>query len=865
MSVFLTKGEMYRHNRIAPKGGTGVSSAHLDEALIPIEPGSTTCTGLEGQNTENHKMGFCDLNMDNVLTHVAANEPFHSAHLNVRRHAEYLQTRDGRIYFVNKRGQIGVIKAPWSGEKSIEWLFNAPNYYSWCAGVEPDSNFENVSIPCDKYIGTGTLYDRGNDGIKHSLGNHTLKRPLGAIGTKGNFIGFQTDYNECLLYVNRRCVYLGEYDGRRFPVAYNYRDGMFIDFRHPDRDGSGVCQGLWAVPALDDHGKIVWMMPPSPVVYDSAKSYDGSNVNEGRHPSPVPVLNAIPLNLSLVWHWWTAYSPRSIVKGGLSDHPHTEPGYYATGYKRYFSFCLQRQGRCPPEIGDELFEGDGCTRYDFTGSYFGDLDASESTFKGVRTQEQVDSRDPLKVSDVTPLCVEDGLWLMTPVEQTTGYDCPDPPRVDVPRQDVSCSKDAPIPCGRYRESMAVRVRCRHYDFPPDVPLHNQIRGFACEVLPDEKIRIITRQKLFTCIQESRRVTEEHEPIIGAPPKALPLNWSLAHEINAEELSYEVFTALAHDDRNRPTWWQKYIETFYLYQSQPLAAHLVQIFDNNQILIPKNCEYHIDPLSGNRVIAKCYDENGNELMSSTISSDTPYGWETYGQPDFGFFDYVNDVGQRQFMQITMVDTYKPGCYIPLWMHFKRHEPKRTTQRDVSKHFGNDNEISHPLPWYTFRFDKLEDRDNNEERYYTAVINRHVRGSSIPTSIPYGVNSSGTELEYSTFMKGVTTPRKDSDGGYVVDENDNIALDTETKMMSVLEVPAVGSDFTGGGDMNAIYGLIPYDVVGVAKHDVLKNQPSSNHAWYMYDGSQMVYGGNNYEEYLHYSRLERRRVIGNTADV
>ena len=899
MTVFITNGDnsqdqtqakaIYRHNRIATKGGTWIPSARIDEMLIPVAPGvlaETMADGTkpDGQYSENYKMGFCDLNRDNVLTHVAANEHLHSTHLNVRRHAEYMQTSDGKIYFVNKKGQIGVIGVSLGGENTINWLLNAPNYYSWCAGVEPDSNFESVSIPCDKYIGTGTLYDRGNDSIKHSHGNdvvsnfrgsYALKRPFGTVLKQSrnglrevSVVGFQIDDNECAIFVDGEPIYYREYDGRRFPVAYNYRDGMFVDFRHPDRDGSGVCQSLWAVPALDNRGKIVWAMPPSPVVYDPAKSYDGTMVNEGRHPSPVPVLNAIPLNLSLVWHWWTAYSPMSIVKGGLSDHPHTEPGYYATGYKRYFSFCLQRQGRCPPEIGDGLLEG-GCTRYDFTGSYFGDLDASESTFRGVRTQGQIDSTVPLKVSDVTPLCIDDGLWLMTPVEQTTGVNCPDPPLVDVPRQDDSCSKEAPQPCGKYRESMAVRVSCRHYDFPPDVPLHNQIRGFVCEVVPDGYIRIKTRQNLFTCIQESRRVTKENEPIIGEPPKPLPLNWSLVDEINSDNLSYEVFTALAHNERNRPIWWQKYIETFYLCQSQPLSAHLVQIFDNKQILIPENCDYYIDPLSGNRVITKCYDENGNELASSYAPSNTPDGWKTYGQPDFGFFDYVNDVGQRQFMQITMADTYKPGCYIPLWMHFKKCEPKITAQRDVVSQESieegveenversiDDKNICHPLPWYTFRFDKLEDSENEEKHYYTTVINRHVRGSSIPTSIPHGIHSDGKELAYSTFEKDVTIPQKGINGEYVLDEKNNVVLDIEMKTMSVLEVPAVSSDFTGDSDFNAIYGLVSYDVVGVAK---LSGKPPSNSEWYMYDGAQMVYGGNNYQEYLDYSRREHKRVI------
>ena len=362
--------------------------------------------------------------------------------------------------------------------------------------------------------------------------------------------------------------------------------------------------------------------------------------------------------------------------------------------------------------------------------------------------------------------------------------------------------------------------------------------------------------MFTCIAESRRVTQVGKHIIGDAPKSLPLNWSLEDEINADELSYSVFAALDYDERNRPKWWQKYVETFYLYQSQPLAAHLVQIFDDNQIVIPENCDSHVDPLSGNLVITQCYDEYGNVVQPNSASSSKPSSWKSYAQPDFAFFDHVNaagnDVGWRQFMQITTADTYKPGSYIPLWMHFKPYEPKITTQRDV---VNQDEEIRHPLPWYTFRFDKLEDTLNEDERYYTAVINRDVRGSSIPTTIPYGVDSSGDELEYSTFMKEVTVPRKDN-GEYVLDGNDDIILDTEIKTMSVLEVPAVSSNFIGDSDINAIYGLIPYDVVGVGKLD---NKPESSFGWFMYDGAQMVEGGRNYAEYLDYSRLERRRVI------
>ena len=74
---------IYRHNKIAPKGGGGFVKD--EDATYPQNSG--VVIGVSGENTTNSMMGASELNVQNVVTHVAANEPFLARNAHVRRRA----------------------------------------------------------------------------------------------------------------------------------------------------------------------------------------------------------------------------------------------------------------------------------------------------------------------------------------------------------------------------------------------------------------------------------------------------------------------------------------------------------------------------------------------------------------------------------------------------------------------------------------------------------------------------------------------------------------------------------------------------------------------------------------------------------
>ncbi len=242
------------------------SSADLSTSSTPY-PRVTTKTN----STPHPKMGFQLNGVENVGTAVSSNDSTTIVNQtrNRRPHGEYIALESGEIYFVNTQGQIGRIKGG-----DIKLLEKAHNYFSWggsvpCNGDIEREDFYQASLS-DILDGVGAakiltrrcVYDDGpyknyrpSTSAQCSPGD--LIRPF-----KDNIVGFQTSENTCAIFRNGTCIYRGQFDGRRFPVEFNWKDWAYAgDPKIPNLNGGGITRGQAFIPELDAHGKIKWMMP----------------------------------------------------------------------------------------------------------------------------------------------------------------------------------------------------------------------------------------------------------------------------------------------------------------------------------------------------------------------------------------------------------------------------------------------------------------------------------------------------------------------------------------------------------------------------------------------------------------------------
>jgi len=72
---------------------------------------------------------------------------------------------------------------------------------------------------------------------------------------QGEVVGFQTDYDQCVIYREGALVYEGEYDGRAFPLMFNYKDRDIYT-----KDNCWIESHQVRTPRRDKTGKFVWQL-----------------------------------------------------------------------------------------------------------------------------------------------------------------------------------------------------------------------------------------------------------------------------------------------------------------------------------------------------------------------------------------------------------------------------------------------------------------------------------------------------------------------------------------------------------------------------------------------------------------------------
>ena len=107
---------------------------------------------------------------------------------------EYFLMENGDLWVVNKQGEIAVLPF---GENEFEVKYHAKNYIPWrpymIGAIEPRTD--------------------GNYGIPKTSFNKPFWK---------DYIGFQTDYFECVIFWRRNLIYRGKFDSRGTPFVYNY-------------------------------------------------------------------------------------------------------------------------------------------------------------------------------------------------------------------------------------------------------------------------------------------------------------------------------------------------------------------------------------------------------------------------------------------------------------------------------------------------------------------------------------------------------------------------------------------------------------------------------------------------------------------
>jgi len=571
-------------------------------------PRVTPNTGL----TKYPKMGFQMNGVENVATPVASNNGLIPNSIrNVRTHGEYIEV-DGLIFFVNTKGQIGVVDVKSSDagmDSRILLLEKCRNYFSW-----------GGSVPCNGRIQTEYLYQLSELAAFESESSHETYirkcvydddpyknyKPYGQAQCSGgslqrpvfrNYIGFQTSENTCIIFkktyrtsggsglghVGERTIvvkYRGEYDGRRFPVEFNWRDWAFdSDPKIPNMNGGGVTRGEAFIPELDEHGLIKWAMPKQSAIVVTEYDVDGNEItdvnkggNPNRLPSPIPQLHKIPT--WLIWRHWFYPHPMSIVKHGLAKFPYVHPGYVAKNYILIRSYILK------PCSSTDMCSGK-CVDTPHENKYFFGLDDDnaglDSNAFDVKAKAIVTESE---LKEITRQCIHEG----TPMGSLK------------PKEPAPCGGGGDIkpaqPCETDRQKYVVEVLVTYYEFDPDeLPhLHQQIQGFVFPTTmvhdptlndsqqtyeqDDSWLEVTKKQPLFFSAKESRRIGS------GVLPVPFPLDWSLLDEFwygdKDTPLSNDWYINSARDDADRLTWWQRYLPSFFVYQNKPLSAFVVSI-------------------------------------------------------------------------------------------------------------------------------------------------------------------------------------------------------------------------------------------------------------------------------------------------
>gem|GEM_PF-4326571 len=130
-------------------------------------------------------------------------------------YAAHFLMDSGDLWWVSTDGKIFYL--PFGDDESV-LKFKADNYIPW----RPSSTFPSNSV----------------------RSKESFQKPFWK-----DYIGFQVDHAECVIFWKGRLVYHGAYDGRAYPVAYNYHERYcstnWQEYQHNQFE-------------LDKSGKIVW-------------------------------------------------------------------------------------------------------------------------------------------------------------------------------------------------------------------------------------------------------------------------------------------------------------------------------------------------------------------------------------------------------------------------------------------------------------------------------------------------------------------------------------------------------------------------------------------------------------------------------
>jgi len=164
------------------------------------------------------KMGFQLNGYETVLQAYQPEPGNHCADCCPDQRAEYFITENCDLWLVTTTGDIFVLPF---GDDTFQWKFTARNYISW----RPYQRFYSESC--------------------FGVGKDSFLKPFWK-----DYIGFQVDEFECVIFWRRTLIYHGAFDGRGIPYSYNYHE----------RFCESATKSTYSYQpfALDADGKIQW-------------------------------------------------------------------------------------------------------------------------------------------------------------------------------------------------------------------------------------------------------------------------------------------------------------------------------------------------------------------------------------------------------------------------------------------------------------------------------------------------------------------------------------------------------------------------------------------------------------------------------
>jgi hypothetical protein len=527
---------------------------------------------------------------------------------------------DGSLYAVSVSGDIYYLPSNDNGSDGMTLLYNAKRYFSWRLSTTDAPRLVEFISSCGAGGGDVTVTKRYRDvlsSVSTDPSNPFMDESYFQFGTtqetygdggwsfgmldgyyydpvniytadvfniqkvaatttpaitplQNELIGFQTDYDRCVIFRDGQLVYEGDYDGRAFPLMFNYKDRDIFT-----KDNCWVESHQVHIPQLDKKGKLIFRLFDDTIPHKP---------DANGQPQPVKYLgaNGQPLN-------WSAkvaecmeehYADTAVEPYDLKDDEHTEntaeyhspvpllsersESVYLFGEQWERQFCDDGNGgKKPAAIDDEgkcgyasaVWTRGGYMKYNHYVMPFNDPEKQDRYGKVLETDPDI-----LESSGSANKLFNDPEY---------DDDYPLMPRNAVPNKDCGTigqdpPPEKPIPPMCEEVDLFKGEEC-YWGYPArkgnnfKYSAADKIQGFRLipcgnyskVILNNPAVNISKWWRLVGTVSNADKL-----------PQRLPKDWSLAKEFGKE--SDKEIGNVPADEFGFPMWWHKYRESYYVY-------------------------------------------------------------------------------------------------------------------------------------------------------------------------------------------------------------------------------------------------------------------------------------------------------------